>query len=687
MGDTGSLISRGLPSNLGSGVRLPEAQVNPWSWRGSMRSRCWLCLLGVLFAVSCSDSTGVDLGAVRLSPTVSGPDATLTGLTVTVDGAKSYPLGGGEPLTIPLDMGHHTLTFSGLAANCHLIGPESVGVGVNTGETTELAVQVGCTALTGVVEVRASTTGLDLDPDGYDIVLDGGAAQGIPTNGAVWFPALAEGTHTVALSGAAENCALAVAAPAEVAVKIGGEVRDTARLTIAISCTAVSGVVVVQATTQGPDPDDDGYGVRLDDNLDIFLAPDGLVGIAPVTAGSHSVSVSGLAPNCVQLEANPQVVTIAVGGLVRDTAHVAVHVTCTATTGAIRVGAMVTGDTLDLAYSVSVDGQGAVPFSVSAVIVLGRVAAGTHTVTLSDVAGNCTVQSPNPAMVSVTVGDTSDVAFQVACVVPDRTGADIILTTGGTSVPASYHLTIDDDCYYYYSCNTLFSADVPANGTVEVDLPPGSYLYYLGGVSANCFGSPSGYFSVAAYQVTVVPVNLNCNPVGSVQLSVPTSGLDLDYGFQVLLDGSYLGWINAGATQTFLAPSGNHVIGLGDIAGNCAVTGPNPVSVTVTEGSTTALSMAVNCQALPMLRTTVTTGGTNIPPSFLVGVDADWYYGYLYWGNVPANGSTSFKVSPGAHTVTLDQVPFNCTVDSGNNLAVNVPSGTTTDVAFAVTCH
>jgi len=140
-----------------------------------MRSRCWLCLLGVLFAVSCSDSTGVDLGAVRLSPTVSGPDATLTGLTVTVDGAKSYPLGGGEPLTIPLDMGHHTLTFSGLAANCHLIGPESVGVGVNTGETTELAVQVGCTALTGVVEVRASTTGLDLDPDGYDIVLDGGA--------------------------------------------------------------------------------------------------------------------------------------------------------------------------------------------------------------------------------------------------------------------------------------------------------------------------------------------------------------------------------------------------------------------------------------------------------------------------------------------------------------------------------
>lgn len=654
-----------------------------------MRSRGWLCLLGIVAAFSCSDATGVNEGVLRISATISGPDADLAGLIVRIDGSKSYPVGAGASVEIRLEMGHHTLSFAGLAAHCHVDGPESMGVGINAGETSELTVEISCTALTGVVEVRASTTGLDLDPDGYEIALDGAAPQAVLPNGATWFANLPAGTHTIAMGGAAENCAMSPTAPAEVVVKVGGAVRDTARVTIDVTCSALTGVVAVEVTTQGPDPDPDGYGVNLDGRRALFLAANGVRGIDSVPAGSHSVGITNLAPNCTVLEANPQQVTISVGGLVRDTAHVSVHVTCTATTGAIRVGVVATGESLDPAYAVSVDGQIALPLAAGSLLVVGRLAPGSHTVALSDVAGNCTVQSANPAIVSVVIGDTTEAWFEVACERPPRTGVDIVLTTSGTSQPASYHLTIQDNCPYdyYYSCPTRYSAEVAANGTVSADLNPGSYYFFLGGIPSNCGGSTSGYFTVVAGQVTTRPVSLTCIPAGTVQLSVPTSGVDLDVGFQVLLDGSYHTWIDAGDTQTFQMPTGNHTVGLGDVAGNCAVTGANPVPVTVTEGSTTTLSIAVSCQALPMLRTTVTTGGTNIPASFLVGVDEDYYYGYLYWGNVPSNGSTSFKVIPGPHIVTLDQVPFNCSVDSGNNLAVNVPMGTTTDVAFAVTCR
>ena len=91
-----------------------------------------------------------------------------------------------------------------------------------------------------------------------------------------------------------------------------------------------------------------------------------------------------------------------------------------------------------------------------------------------------------------------------------------------------------------------------------------------------------------------------------------------------------------------------------------------------------------------MSATRLVTTGPNAPSTFLVGVDKyyDYYYGwyYLYSGLIPPNGEVLIPVPQGLHTVTLDQVPANCTVTSPNNVLVNLTLGATTDVVFTVTC-
>ena len=73
----------------------------------------------------------------------------------------------------------------------------------------------------GNVQVTASTTGADLDPDGYTVAVDGGAGRSLAVNGTVTFSQLSAGDHTVTLSGIAANCTPSGQNPRTVAVSAG----------------------------------------------------------------------------------------------------------------------------------------------------------------------------------------------------------------------------------------------------------------------------------------------------------------------------------------------------------------------------------------------------------------------------------------------------------------------------------
>jgi len=199
---------------------------------------------------------------------------------------------------------------------------------------------------TGDLRVTNTTTGSNLDPDGYTVTVDNTTSQPMATNGSTTFTALAAGDHSVALSGVAANCSVAEANPQTVMVPAGG----TASTTFTISCTAppTTGNLTVSTTTTGSNFPSS-YTVTVDPGTvgetSKPITPNGSVTFTDLAAGSHSVALT-VASNCTVTSANPQSVSVPAGG----TATTSFTVSCAGATvaelagnGAIGPGTPTTG--------------------------------------------------------------------------------------------------------------------------------------------------------------------------------------------------------------------------------------------------------------------------------------------------------------------------------------------------------
>jgi hypothetical protein len=164
--------------------------------------------------------------------------------------------------------------------------------------------------------VSTSTTGSNVDPDGYTVTVDGGASQSIATNGSVTFTGLAAGSHTVVLSGVAGNCSVSGGTSRTVNVPTGG----TASTSFAVSCAAVSGdgSLTVTTSTTGSNLDPDGYTVTVDGSASQPIATNGSVTFTG-PAGDHQIALSGVAGNCTVSGANPRAVNVPAGGTATTT--------------------------------------------------------------------------------------------------------------------------------------------------------------------------------------------------------------------------------------------------------------------------------------------------------------------------------------------------------------------------------
>src|SRR5205807_1480788 len=132
--------------------------------------------------------------------------------------------------------------------------------------TVSTTFSVSCAApppQTGNLTVSTSTSGSNLDPDGYTVTVDGGASQAIGTNGSVTFTGHPAGDHSVALSGVAANCTVSGANPRTVTVPSGGTVSTT----FSVSCAPTgggTGSLTVTTSTTGSNLDPDGYTITID---------------------------------------------------------------------------------------------------------------------------------------------------------------------------------------------------------------------------------------------------------------------------------------------------------------------------------------------------------------------------------------------------------------------------------------
>src|SRR5207253_806495 len=252
------------------------------------------------FSVSCT-APPPQTGNLTVTTSTSGSNPDPDGYTVTVDGGASQAIGTSGSVTFSgLAAASHTVVLSGVASNCSVSGGPSRTVSVPADGTASTSFSVSCAApppQTGNLTVTTSTTGSNLDPDGYTATVDGGASQAIGTNGSVTFSGLSAASHTVVLSGVASNCSVTGGMSRTVSVPAGG----TASTSFSVSCTAPppeTGNLTVTASTTGSNLDPDGYTATVDGGASQSVGTNGSVTFTGLSAGSHSVALSGLAANC-----------------------------------------------------------------------------------------------------------------------------------------------------------------------------------------------------------------------------------------------------------------------------------------------------------------------------------------------------------------------------------------------------
>src|SRR5215213_571718 len=112
----------------------------------------------------------------------------------------------------------------------------------------------------GQIAVAVSTFGNDPDGDGFSVTVDGGTARFVAPGGQVVLDSLAEGSHSVLLTGLAENCQVDGTNPRSVVVESDG----IASVSFAVVCArATTGGFKIQVTTTGDSADTNGYDLSV----------------------------------------------------------------------------------------------------------------------------------------------------------------------------------------------------------------------------------------------------------------------------------------------------------------------------------------------------------------------------------------------------------------------------------------
>jgi hypothetical protein len=352
-------------------------------------------------------------GTLQITTSTVGSEPDPDGYTLQVDAQQPQAIGSTATVSVgELAPGTHNVVLTGLAANCTLAGDNPRSVTIAVGETTTAAFELTCGGTTGALDITTQTSGAVPDADGYAISFDGTDRGPIGANAVVTLSNLPPGSHVVGLTGVAANCQVQGDNLRVVTITAGATVAST----FAVTCVQpppTVGTLRITTTTSGPDPDADGYQFAVDGGPGQPIGVNASTDLVNTAAGLHSVVLSNVAANCTVDDASKS--TTVLPGL---TATVAFSVTCAAvgpTVGSIRVTTTTTGPNPDAdGYQFAIDGGSSQPIGANGDQTVGNIAAGSHTVVLSGVAANCTVDDASKS-VTVTPGQTSTVSFSVTC--------------------------------------------------------------------------------------------------------------------------------------------------------------------------------------------------------------------------------------------------------------------------------
>jgi len=200
--------------------------------------------------------------------------------------------------------------------------------------------------------------------------------------------------------------------------------------------SANTGIIRVQVTTSGSDPDPDGYLLYLQGSPSpLRISANGSITIPRVAVGSHTISVADVASNCTE-EQRTVVATISRTG---ETTVVDLRVACVAL-GRLTVTVKTTGDDPDVTgYRIAAipitgyDGRADVLVQATGTATVSRLSPGRHLVRLRDVAPNCVTADARPKEVDIAIGSTAALSFEVTCPAATWIAFAVVIDAQGNS--------------------------------------------------------------------------------------------------------------------------------------------------------------------------------------------------------------------------------------------------------------
>jgi hypothetical protein len=180
----------------------------------------------------------------------------------------------------------------------------------------------------------------------------------------------------------------------------------------------------------------------------------------------------------------------------------------------------------------------------------------------------------------------------------------VTTVTTGSSIPTGYDLCVDFEYTDYegsWDCATYYSF-IGATSDETVSVTPGTHSIQLLGVPGNCTVSEDNPRTVTVSAGMEVPFGITCEGVGTVRVTIATTGTDVDpEGYRVCVAGpdGACGWdaetkANDAVTLSGVL-AGPYTVSLYDVGGNCTVAGGMARAVIVPLDGTVNVAFDVSC--------------------------------------------------------------------------------------------
>ncbi|HKK24628.1 MAG TPA: IPT/TIG domain-containing protein, partial [Gracilimonas sp.] len=368
-------------------------------------------------------------GFTAFNVTCTGPAPTIESINPTSGGYGSSVIITGTNFSTTFS--ENNVQFNGTRAELNSVSSTEIDAIVPFSATSgPVTVTVNGQTATGpdftviepkTLEVITSTTGSDIDSNGYSVSVTGQLQNDIAVNDTLIYSEIFENQVDVELTGIAQNCSVDGNNPRTVNLD---NVDNAGSTVFNVSCISTA----PQINSINPTSGATGTEVVITGSNFSTVTSENNVQFNGVRAELNSASSTEIRA-VVPGTATTGPVSVTVDGATATGPTFTV-----VTTGIVEVTTTTTGlDPDPDGYNLYLDSEGPIPVGTTDSYTFSSVQEGSHTVEITGIAANCSISNgtANPFSFNILAGETQQVNYEITC--DEIASVEKILFRGGTS--------------------------------------------------------------------------------------------------------------------------------------------------------------------------------------------------------------------------------------------------------------